>query len=71
MKQTLTKGSKFAIATHAAKNLGFRGFKKGSSGHEKKKEIAEAIARKSHVVPGKSMKAEDLKRAAARRASKR
>lgn len=37
--------NKFAVATHAAKNLGFRGFKKGSAGADKRSDIAEALKR--------------------------
>jgi hypothetical protein len=36
------------IATAEAEREGFHSFKKGSSGYEKRSQIAEALARKAH-----------------------
>ena len=55
-KRTLTMGSKMAIATTQSEKEGYKSFKKGSAGAAKRKQIAEAIARKETVVPGPAKK---------------
>jgi hypothetical protein len=49
-------GSKMAVATAAAKKKGYKSFKQGSAGDKKRDEIAEAIAKRHHIVKGPARK---------------
>lgn len=55
-RKTLTLGSKFAIATSAAKRAGHSDFSEGSSGDKARDRIAEGIASKNRIVSGKARK---------------
>ena len=55
-QKVLTEGSKFAIATAKAKKMGFENFNRGSFGYAQRKQIAEGIAGKTKIIPGKAMR---------------
>ena len=65
-RQTLTEGSKHAIATARAKAKGFTDFSEGSAGAKERKKIAEGIAEGTKIVPGPARKMARMKRAASR-----
>ena len=58
-ERTLTKGSKFAIATARCKAMGHKHFGEGSAGKACRERIAESIAGGTQIVPGPAMSMKD------------